>query len=504
MKLKIMLINPPRVDGFPVVREERFEHKDIGAVYPPLSLLYMAAVLEKHLDYEITVLDANGLDLIMNEVEARISELSPDLLITRCGFDTQKQDMQVINIGKAFGAVTVLRNKIISDVPALRDEILKNTNTDVFMNSEPEAVVEQLAAAVFTNKQELKKKPQPAACVRDPDGLVKEDWAFLRSVPGISYYYNKEVVTTEPAKEIDNLDRLPMPAYHLLPDLKPYHTGVMEPPFALVATTRGCPFSCTFCAYGRSKCRERGIQSVITELKYLREKFKIKSFLFFDDTISIKDGRVEELAKRMIAEGLTGMEWVCCTRANLVNYEMLKLMKQAGMKEIAIGIETGSETILKNIKKGVDLASIRQAAKWCKELGIMFYGLAIIGLPGETKETVKETVKFIKEIDPFYTQFCFSTPFPNTEIYGYYEKNGFILTKDWGKYFPLSEEPVVRTEALTADDLKKLRRWAYMQILMRPMYLLRKIRLFDWKWNVMGAKKVLGRIWDVITGKPVR
>jgi len=504
MKLKIMLINPPRVDGFPVVREERFEHKDIGAVYPPLSLLYMAAALEKHQDYEIKVLDANGLDLTINQVEAEIVKFSPDMAVARCGFDTQKQDMRVMDLAKALGAVTVMRNKIISEAAAVRDDMLKKNNVDVFINSEPDAVIEQLAAAVLNNREALKKKPQPAACVRDPDCLVKEDWTFLKGVPGISFHYNGETVTTEPAKEPDNLDRLPLPAYHLLPDLKPYHTGVLPPPFALVATTRGCPFQCTFCAYGKSKCRERGIQSVISELKYLKEKFSIKSFLFFDDTISIKEGRVEELAKRMIEEGLSGLEWSCCTRANLVNYEMLKIMKQAGMKEIAIGIETGSETILKNVKKGVSLDSMRQAARWCKELGIMFYGLAIIGLPGETKETVKETVKFIKEIDPFYTQFCFATPFPNTEIYGYYEKNNYILTKDWEKYFPLSEEPVVRTEALDAEGLKKMRRWAYMQVLMRPVYLLKKIRPFDWRWNIEGLAKVVSRIWRAITGKAVR
>jgi radical SAM superfamily enzyme YgiQ (UPF0313 family) len=504
VKLRIMFINPPRVDGFPVVREERFEHKDIGAVYPPLSLLYMAALLEKHAEYTVKVLDANGLNLDKNQVYNEISKYAPDVVVSRCGFDTQKQDLEILAVAKDMGAITVLRNKIISEAPAVRDEILKTSKVDVFINSEPDAVIEQLAAVILNNKEFLAKKPQPQACLRDPDCLATEDWAFLNNVDGISFDNNGVIVTTQPAKDVENLDRLPFPAYHLLPDLKPYHTGVMPPPFALIATTRGCPFQCTFCAYGKSKCRERGIQSVITELKILKDRHGIKSFLFFDDTISIKEGRVEELAKRMIEEGLSGLEWSCCTRANLVSYEMLKIMKQAGMREIAIGIETGSEAILKNAKKGVTLDDIRQAARWCKELGIMFYGLAIIGLPGETKETVKETVKFIKEIDPFYTQFCFATPFPNTEIYGYYEKNNYILTKDWEKYFPLSEEPVVRTEALDAEGLKKMRRWAYMQILMRPLYLLKKIRPFDWKWNVEGASKVLSRIWRAITGKAVR
>ena len=112
-----MLINPPRVDGFPVVREERFEHKDIGSVYPPLSLLYMAAALEKHPEYELKVLDANGLDLSFNEVEAEIAGFSPDMAVSRCGFDTQKQDLKVMDIAKAIGALTVMRNKIIAEKP---------------------------------------------------------------------------------------------------------------------------------------------------------------------------------------------------------------------------------------------------------------------------------------------------------------------------------------------------------------------------------------------------
>ncbi|MCX8093124.1 MAG: B12-binding domain-containing radical SAM protein [Candidatus Goldbacteria bacterium] len=505
MKLKILLINPPRVNGYPVVREERFEHKDIGSVYPPLSLLYMAAILEKNPDYEIKLIDANGFDHSFNYVHNRIVEFSPDVMISRCGFDTQKEDFTIFSVAKDVGAITILRNKIISDVPEIRDEILKKEDVDIFINSEPEAVIEKLIAVLYKSKKDFLASHQPIACLFDKYSKIEDTFFnYLKEVPGISYYFNGHITTTQPAKEIEDLDKLPYPAYHLLPSLKPYHTGVMQPPFALVATTRGCPFACTFCAYGKSKFRERSIDSVIDEIKWLKEKFKIKSFLFFDDTISIKQGRVKQLCERMIKEGLHKLNWVCCTRANLVTFDMLKIMKKAGMKEIAIGIETGSEQIQKNIKKGVSLDSIRQVAKWCKELKIMFYGLAIIGLPGETKETIDETVKFIKEIDPFYTQFCFATPFPNTEIYQYYKSNGFLLTEDWSKYFPLSDQPVIRTEKLTAEELKELRQKAYEKILLRPMYLLRQIRPFDWAWNIRGLVKIIGRILRVIMKKPVR
>jgi len=464
----------------------------------------VASVLCREEDYEVKLIDANGFDMTINQVRADIVAFAPDIVITRCGFDTQKEDIEVLKIARDLGALTVLRNKIIADVPAIRDSILKEGIVDVFMDSEPESVVGNLCREVLAYKIKRQSEPQPGACLFDTDCKTKDDWNFLNKIPGISYYFNGQVITTTHAPDFKDINTLPFPAYEMLPSLAPYHTGVMEAPFALVATTRGCPYACTFCAYGKSKCREREVECVIQELKHLKNSHGIKSFLFFDDTISIKGGRVEELCRRMIEEGLDKLKWVCCTRANLVTYDMLKIMKKAGMKEIAIGIETGSETILKNVKKGVTLDDIRQAAKWCKQLKIMFYGLVIIGLPGETKETVDETINFIKEIDPFYTQICFATPFPNTEMYDYYDKKGFINTKDWSKYFPLSDEPIIRTEALTTQELKDLRRYAYMKLLMRPMYLLRQIRPFDWKWNIEGALKILSRIWAVITKKPVR
>jgi anaerobic magnesium-protoporphyrin IX monomethyl ester cyclase len=503
-KLRILLINPPRVDGYPVVREERFEHKDIGSVYPPLSLLYMASALEKAGEYEVKLIDANGFDLTINRVRAEIIKYTPDVVITRCGFDTQKQDMEVVKIAKDLGAITVLRNKIIADCAWIRDGILKEGVVDVFIDSEPDAVVAGLAEAVKKFKEAQTSEQKPGACLFDPDCKTKDSWDFLETVPGISYYLDGSVKTNKPAQECVDLDALPYPAWHLLPSLDVYHTGVMRAPFALVQTTRGCPFKCTFCAYGKSTYRARSIENVVDEIKMLKDKFKIKSFLFFDDTISLKKGRTEELAQKMIDEKLDTLEWVCCTRANLVSKEMLSVMKKAGMKEIAIGIETGSQEIQNSINKGVTLDDIRQAAKWCKELGILFYGLAIIGLPGESRKTVEETIKFMKEIDPFYTQFCFATPFPNTDIYKYYKENGYLLSEEWSKYFPLAEEPVIRTKELSAEGLKEMRRFAYKKMLLRPLYLLKKIRPFDWKWNIEGFVKIAKRIWNVMTNKAVR
>jgi radical SAM superfamily enzyme YgiQ (UPF0313 family) len=130
--------------------------------------------------------------------------------------------------------------------------------------------------------------------------------------------------------------------------------------------------------------------------------------------------------------------------------------------------------------------------------------LAIIGLPGETEESVKDTIAFINEIEPFYTQFGFCTPFPNTDTWDWYNSRGFLKTKDWSQFFPLSETPIVRTEALGEADLVRLRRKMYLRTMLRPRKLLRAIRLGDWAWNFSRAAKFLGRLGLVARGEAVR
>jgi radical SAM superfamily enzyme YgiQ (UPF0313 family) len=476
--MKVLLVNPPRVKGYPVVREERFEHKDIGSVYPPLSLLYTASLIQRE-GFEVRLIDANGVNLSLSKLSREIREYKPQVLFIRAAFDTQEEDLKVLKMAKSLGnCKTVLRNKIISEVPQLRDILLKREYVDIFLNQEPESVIIPLLKALEENSD-------------------------LAGVRGISFKKKGKIFTNPPAELLEKLDCLPFPAYHLLPDLKPYHTGVMGPIFATVITSRGCPFNCTFCAYGKAKYRVRSPENVVEELTWLKEEFNLKNFLFFDDLIGLKKGRMERLCSLMLEKDLK-LKWVCCTRANLINREMLKLMKEAGCREVALGVESGSEKVLRRTKKGIELKDIREAAGLIKEAGILFYAMFILGLPGETEETVKETINFVKEIDPFYAQFCFSTPFPNTEAYSYYEKNNLLLTKDWERYFPLGDFPIARTKALSAKDLVRLRKEAYKRLLLRPKYLLSKISLTNWKWNLKGAKEILSRILSILKGKAVR
>jgi anaerobic magnesium-protoporphyrin IX monomethyl ester cyclase len=474
--MRILVVNPPRVKGYAVVREEKFEHKEAGSVYPPLNLLYTAAVLERD-GHEVSFIDANGLNIPYEELTKQMKQLSPEVVVSRTAFDTQEEDCRVLDAAKKLGATTVVRNKIISDVPKLREKLMSRGCIDFFLNQEPESVITKLVDAIQSGE--------------DP-----------RSVPGISYMRNAKVVTTENRKTLVNVDTLPFPAYHLVGMLEPYSSSLFDKGYTALLSSRGCPFRCTFCAYGKEPCRMRSPENVVAELEFLKEKHGLERFLFFDDTFTLDRQRAIRICELMIEHKLD-LEWATCTRANLVDRETLEVMKEAGCREIAFGIESGSPSVLKTIKKGVSRDQMRNAARLCKEAGILFSALVIIGLPGETRRTVQESVDFIKEIDPFYTQFTYAVPFPNTEMFSYYDENDLILTKDWSRYCTI-EQPIARTKGLTYEELVGLRKQAYFQLLLRPGYLLRNVSLTDWRWNWSASRKLMSRVYALARDKVVR
>ncbi len=480
--MRILFANPPRVEGYAVVREERFEHKDIGSVYPPLSLLYCAAVAEKA-GHQASMLDANGLDLPLERLVLALDELKPQVILIRLGFDTQEPDVQILKAAKQRGIVTLARCKIVADVPWLVEGFMRqHPEVDGFFLDEPECLLEPALAALEQGSYRVEA---------------------LRGVPGLILNLGAETFRTPVVEKLLAPDELPFPAYHLLPSLNAYHTGVMRPPFTVVQTSRGCPYTCSFCSFGKLPWRTRAIENVVAELEWLKKEYGLKEFLFFDDVLTLDQRRTTHMLNLMLEKNLD-LKWVCCTRANAVNLELLTLMKKAGCKEIAFGIESGSDEVLAATDKGVSKDQIRQAAKWCHQVGILFYGLAIIGLPGETEKSVQDTIDFINEIQPFYTQFGYCTPFPNTDTYDYFKSRGLLKTEDWSQYFPLAERPIIRTEALSEDDLVRLRKKLYWAVLLRPAKLLRAVRWNDWAWNWMGVKKVAGRVLRLARGGAVR
>ncbi len=465
--MKILLINLPRVGGAPVIREERFEHKDFEMVQPPLGLLYSASML-RGAGHEVALIDANALDLGLEEVVRRAAAFGPAVILSRVAFDVQDADAAALKAVKAAvpGALAVTRNKILSDVPELRDAFMRrHPELDYFLLMEPESVIARVCAALAAGL-----RPPAAAWLEG--GAVREGAAA--ELPAA-------------------LDDFPFPAYDLLETMAPYKTSLFGPVYTLVLSSRGCPFQCSFCAYCRSKYRERSAENVVKELKWLKEGIGLKNFVFFDDTISLKRERTMEIFRRMADSGL-GLKFGICTRVDLLDEEMVVAAKAAGCVEIGFGVESGSQKVLDLAKKGITLDQIRKAFALCRKHGMKSIASVILGLPGETEETVAETFRFIAEIDPYYCQYAIAVPFPNTAVYRYYDERGLILTRDWRRYNPLEVEPVFRTEALSAARLAELKRKGYLKFLLRPSFILSKIEPLDLLWNIKGFLMYVHRL----------
>ena len=477
---KIMVINLPRVNGYTVERDERFEHKDVGAVFAPLSHVYVAAIMEK-LNYDVKFIDASGFNISGKDVKKGIDAFNPDIIFARISFDCQNEDLSILEYARGKGVITITRNRIISEVEDIKKDVLKKV--DIFLEQDPDLIIEEVLNVL-------------SASIAN-----KEDDVF-KNIPGISYLKDDSIITNSKAKEKD-INSLPLPAYHLLDSIEPYGTQFLPKPFVSIYTTKGCPYGCKFCAYRKTRFLKRDIKSIIKELKYMKEKFHLRSFLIFDDTFTMDRNHVVAFCEGLMSENLTFL-WSCCTRVDKIDLELLKIMKGAGCVEIAFGVESGAQKILDNCDKRIKTEQIIKAAEFCRKAGIKFYCMIVLGLPGENTKTIEETRALLKEIMPFYVQFCFVVPFPNTELYSYYDSRNFLRTKDWSEYCPLNSEPLCRTEELSYEELKVYRKNLYKSFLLDPKFIFQHIRPFDWKYNLKGLSIFMSKITSLIIGKIIR
>ena len=477
---KILLINPPRVDGYPVERDERFEHKDSGAVYPPLSYLYVAAVLEAA-GFIVKLIDASGFDIPFAKLAEEVDNFKPDLLFARIAFDCQEEDLKILEYAKARGVLTLTRNRIISEVPEIKRGVLARVHA--FIEQDPDLVILEIVRAMNRNIE---------------SGLPDS----FENVPGLSYLRCGEMVVTKPAKEAD-INSLPIGAYHLLGSLKPYGTQLLDRPFVSIYTSKGCLFGCSFCAYGKSGFRKRETPHIIRELEYLKDKFGLKSFLIFDDAFTLQREHAVSFCRELVKNKLN-LTWSCCTRVDRIDGELLALMKDAGCREIAFGVESGSQKILDACHKGITTGQIKEAARICREAGIKFYCMIVLGLPGETEETIEETKALLEEIMPFYIQFCFAIPFPNTEIYSYFKGKGLLTSFDWAKYCPLNAAPICPTESMSMEALTLARNRLYRHFLFHPAFLWQHVKHSDLKHLLTGSLIFARKTFSLFAGKVLR
>ena len=447
--MKILLVNPPRFHGIPVIREERCEITERYSVLPPYSLLQIAAILRSE-GHEVNLIDANGLNLSWKEVDRLISKSNYDALIYRFTPTTFDEDNLTASISKKHhpNAFTI---GICWTLHSFAKEVLKESpDLDIYIMHEYETVTPNLISA-----------------------LSKRD--SLSIVPGIAYRSDKDVVINPRATPLRDWDKLPLPAYDLLPSLKYYYINTPHgKPFTIMYTSKGCPFSCIYCTVRRTPLKLRSAESVINELRYLKKNFKIKTVSFFDETFTIDRERVIEISEAIRKENLK-INWYCNTRVDLVDKELLEIMYRGGCRGISFGIESGNQKILDNARKGITVEQAMKAIKWAKQAGIKVYCSFMFGLPGENWQTVKDTIEFVKRTLPTGAQFNIAVPYPGTELYEIAVKKKWIKAGvTWRDMY--QHEAIMRTDELSYEDLKKARTMAYKTLYFNPRWWIQNMR----------------------------
>jgi hopanoid biosynthesis associated radical SAM protein HpnJ len=251
----------------------------------------------------------------------------------------------------------------------------------------------------------------------------------LRDVGGIAYRDNGRVSLTPPRPTIENMDDLPfvVDVYKRDLTIENYFIGYLQHPYVSLYTGRGCRSKCTFCLWpqtlGGHRYRVRSPENVAAEMALAKKHFpQVREFFFDDDTFTDDLPRAEEIARRL---GKLGLNWSCNAKAN-VPRRTLEIMKDNGLRLLLVGYESGNDQILINIKKGVRIDIAREFSRNARDLGIKVHGTFILGLPGETTETIQQTIKFACDIDPETIQVSLAAPYPGTELYRQAQEQGWL------------------------------------------------------------------------------
>lgn len=453
MPLKVTLLNPPAYNGKKYIREGRCMQPTAswGSLWMPLSLAYTASFLKKN-GHDVELIDCQAENLNYKGLLERIARFSPSLVVVSTGFPSIKGDMQTAREIKrfeqnikivAFGMYpTLIRRRTLEEF----------TYVDFAVMGEPEWVVCNLVNSL-ENDQPLNQNK----------GLIFRDGANIIVNPIQDFRQN-------------DLNDLPFPLRERRNN-ESYRLAGSNEKFTHINIARGCSYKCTFCNasnYNGNLFRKRSIESIIEEIEECITHYGIKSFVFWFEEYPQARELAGGISDAIIEKGFQ-INWFARSRVDNLSYELLLKMKESGCKGISLGIESSNQQVLDRVQKGITVKQIRNAIEMAKEVGISTTGHFIFGLPGETRESAEETIKFAKICGLDFAQFYCAVPYPNTVFGDFAKAKGWIHSEDLSKYH-LSES-VSRNEFLSSEEIVNLRRIAYRSFYLRPKYLWKAAKL---------------------------
>ena len=482
--MRVLVANPPWPGpGYGARSDVRWPHKRSDKyIEYPIYLSYTVAVVEEA-GFEVSFIDAIMDELGIEEFAREVHDLKAGLVLLETSTPSIDFDLETAAAIKDLSPETFVA-LLGSHVTYFdRQTVAENPAVDAVVRGEFEYIAADLARA-------LDGSPSTGSG-RDLSGVL-----------GLTYRDADGEVRRNPDRSLfEPLDEMPFPARHIVKG-EGYRAGIYSGghPTAMVSS-RGCPYHCTFCLwpdvlYGH-KFRARSAENVVDEIEEAVRTYGHDEIYFDDDTFTIDRQRVLDVCRLVTERGLEKeVEWIAQCRVDTVDREMLEAMKAANCGYILFGVESGSPQMLKKMRKGITLDQVRRAFQLSREVGIKTQAFFLFGMPGETQDTIRETIDFAKELNASSTQFAVAIPHPGTALYQECKENGWLTSEVWADY--TSEASLIETPWLTADEVEQARIRAYREYYYRPRFIvgeaLKVRRLADIKRLARGANSVRTRI----------
>lgn len=453
--MKILMLNPPFLDKYSKSSRSPAVTKS-GTIYFPLWLSYAAGVLDKK-GHTIRILDAPAKCLTKDDALKQIKDFNPELVVVDTSTPSINSDLEFTKRIKE--AVPGVKTCLVgTHVSATVSEILPKCSdyVDFIARHEYDYTLPEVAEAIEGKRE-------------------------LSSVLGISYCEGDVLKENDNRPYIENLDELPFVAevYKKYLDIEDYFYAHVSFPTVSIFSSRGCPSKCFYCMYSQvmfgKAYRKRSAKNLFEECQYIVKYFpKVKEILIDDDNFSVDQENVREFCQLMIDNKLP-LKWVVQCRVNL-KYETMVMMKKAGCRLVVVGYESGSQKVLDGMHKGITLEQSRKFNAAAKKAGMRVHGCFMVGNPGETKETMMETLKFAKSLRMDTAQFFPLIVYPGTEAWTWAKQNDYITAKSYDEWLTPDgmHNCVLSTPEVTNQELVDFCNYARKKFYLRPKYMFMK------------------------------
>ena len=489
----VLLVNPPAPDGGIWIRSQHRvgRRSRENMIWPQVELAQMAAILLP--DYTVEIVDCIATRMGWPEFEKVLEEERPRYYVTQVTAPSLRNDMYGVFLAKSLGAWTMAFGTHVT--PLTLETMRPFPALDFILRGEPELTLRELLdtlsdktpsdprIAKMVEETQLKIEdyrlkiedgeaqspaPSPQSPVPNPQSNLQSSIFDFQSIAGLAYRARGDIVINPDRPFIPSLDDLPIPRHDLLP-LHRQLMPMMRGPFTFIVTSRGCPAGCKYCikhvSYQNS-VRIRSPQLILEELQLL-DKLGVHNVHMYADLFTVNRAQVVDLCRLIIDSGLK-VRWTCNSRVDYVDEEMLQLMSAAGCWYVSWGIESANEQILKAARKGYRKEQAVRALRWAKAAGINNWGYFIIGLPGETEETIRETIDYAKELPLDIALFHIAAPYPGTPFfYEVAENNWFRPGTKWEEV-DMDQSTVLDYPGLPAERLEYWQKRATREWSVRP------------------------------------